>query len=426
MTSSTLPSPRPGDLDVRKIDPASEYPDWLRAVGVGFQHSPSLADGEVEGRTEGVDLSRAVGAFDRGRIVATYRTFEQYLTVVGGAAVRSNAVTNVTVTSTHRRRGLLSRMMGEDLAAAKERGDALSTLISAEYPIYGRFGYGPATWVTEWAVNVARAGVDRRWSGPTDGGRIDLVPVEEVRKIGPELHARFAAGQPGAVSRNERWWRMNTGEIRVPSQPWTEPYYVVYRSASGEVEGLASYANDRKWDEGKQPDNTVTVEDLIAVTPAAERALWQYLCSLDWVTTLRTGRRAPDDLLPLLLADPRAARTVAHADFLWVRLLDVARALEARTYDTSATLVLDVRDAAGLANGRFRLEVAPDGASCVPSTGSPDLTLDVRELGACYLGDASVVQRAALGTVQEERAGAAALADRVFRTARRPWCPDVF
>ncbi|MFH8614653.1 GNAT family N-acetyltransferase [Streptomyces sp. NPDC017979] len=425
MTSSTSSS-RPTDLDVRAIDPSSEYPDWLRAVGVGFQHSPSLEEGEVEARSEGADLTRAVGAFDRGRIVATYRTFEQELTVVGGAAVRSNAVTNVTVTATHRRRGVLSRIMGADLAAAKERGEVLSTLISAEYPIYGRFGYGPATWVTEWAVNVARAGVDRRWSGPADGGRIDLVQVAEFRKIGPELHARFAAGQPGAVSRNERWWRVNTGEIRIPSQPWTEPFYAVYRSAAGEVEGLVAYANDRKWDDGKQPDNTVSVQEFLAVTPAAERALWRYLCSLDWVTTLRTGRRAPDDLLPLLLPDPRAARPVAQADFLWVRLLDVARALEARTYDVSASLVLDVQDPAGLANGRFRLAVAPDGSSCVPTADAPDVTLDVRELGALYLGDASAVRLAALGAVQEERAGAAAVADRVFRTARRPWCPDVF
>jgi predicted acetyltransferase len=109
-----------------------------------------------------------------------------------------------------------------------------------------------------------------------------------------------------------------------------------------------------------------------------------------------------------------------------VRILDVVKALEARTYEGTGTLVLEVVDPAGPAGGRWRLEAAADGASCTPTTGRADLTLDVRELASLWLGDESAVRLSALGRVQEERAGAARSADALLRTSRRPWCPDMF
>lgn len=412
-------------VQTRLID-ESELADWLRALATGFLRPPLITEEEIDERRQSMDLGRVRGAFDQGRCVATYRSFAQRLTTVGGAGLAASAVTNVTVSPTHRRRGLLSRLMEAELSEAKERGDSVSTLIAAEYPIYGRYGYGPATTTTEWSVDVPRAGLDPRWSGPDDGGRVDLVDGTDVRKLGPELHQRLASAQHGVVGRNERWWRVNTGHTRLVSHPWTEPFHAVYRSAAGAVEGLVTYSADDTWGDTKQPLNTATVRDLIALTPAAERALWRFVCSVDWITTVRSGNRAPDDLLPHLLPDPRAARVVTQADFLWLRILDVPKVLETRTYPTAGTLVLDVRDAAGLASGRFRLDVSPSGTTCTVSSRSPDLTLDVSELATLCLGDESAVRLAALGRLDEHRAGAAARADGLFRTARRPWCPDVF
>ncbi|AVH57971.1 MULTISPECIES: GNAT family N-acetyltransferase [Streptomyces] len=414
------------DIDVRPITEA-ETPDWTRALNTGFLRSPAVSDREIADRGSYLIPARTLGAFDAGRCVATFRSFPQELTAVGGTPVPANAISNVTVTATHRRRGLLTRMMAADLAAAKERGDVVATLIAAEYPIYGRYGFGPATSTAEWTVDVARTGLDRRWSGPSDGGRIDLVDGEDVRKIGPELHERFRLAQPGAVGRDERWWQVNTGALTLDRSPWTEPFYAVYRSAAGEVEGLVSYEADDNWGDAKQPLNTADVNWLIAVTPEAERALWQYLCSIDWITRVKTGWRAPDDLLPHFLPDPRAARITTQADWLWVRILDVVRALEARTYGGSGgRLVLEVTDRAGLSAGRYRLEAGPDGASCAPTTQDAHLTLDIGELGALWLGDESAVRLVALGRVREERAGAALVADALLRTSRRPWCPDIF
>lgn len=408
-----------------------EYPAWMRAVAVGFLRPPKIDDDEIASRKQAFGRDRVYGAFDGSACVGTYRSFDQELTVPGGAFVPANAVSAVTVSATHRRRGLLSQVVTEDLAAAKERGDVVSTLIPAEYQIYGRFGYGPAAHVAEWTVDVTRAALDGRAAAPA-GGSVELVDAAAVRELGPGLHERFRAGRAGVVSRQPHWWSWNTGEVWAASQgPWTEPFYAVYRAASGEVEGLLAYKVDVKWETtGLQPTGRAEVLMHLGTTPEADRALWLYLFSVDWVTEVVTGHRAPDDLLPSYLGDPRAARMTLHADTLWTRPLDVPRLLESRTYGTPGALVLDLHDKAGLANGRFLLEAdGPAGAAratCTATTRTADLSLGAAELAALSLGDESAVRLAALGRVTEERAGAAAQADALLRTSRRPWCPDIF
>ncbi|MFD8385751.1 GNAT family N-acetyltransferase [Streptomyces sp. NPDC059679] len=412
--------------EIRKVDD-SDLTDWSLALNTGFLRPPEAGKEEIDIRRAqiGAELDRVQGAFDRGRCVGTFRSFAQRLTAVGGAEVAADAITNVSVSPTHRRQGLLSRMMDRDLRAAKERGELVASLIAAEYPIYGRYGFGPATWATLWRVDVARAGLDARYSGPACGGRVDFADGAEVRELGPALHDRLRARQHGAIDRRELWWRMNTGLLTYPFHQWTEPFYVVYRSPDGSVDGLLAYISDDKW-EGKRPHDTAKVLGMLAVTPAAERALWHFLFSVDWVTHVTTGYRPPDDALPLLLGDPRAAQVMTYADFLWLRPLDVPRLLEARTYPVAGSLVLELSDRAGLAGGRYLLDAGPDGAGCAPTTRSADLTMDIAELGTLWLGDESAVRLAALGRITEEREGAAALADLLLRTPRRPWCPDIF
>ncbi|MEV0316850.1 GNAT family N-acetyltransferase [Streptomyces sp. NPDC050658] len=414
------------DISVRGITDG-DLAEWIRAVKGGFlQPLAKVSDELLVSRRATYDYARTLGAFEGDRCVATFRSFAQQLTAPGGAAVPADAIANVTVAPTHRRRGLMSRMMAADLAAAKDRGDVVATLVAAEYPIYGRYGFGPATLATEWVIDVPRAGLDPRWSGPADGARVDLVDSDDVRKEGPPLHERLRARTHGFTDRDERWWRLNTGQLVTPEYPWTEPFYALYRSPSGEVEGLVAYTTEESWSDGSQPQYVLTVLDLIATTPAAEHALWRHLCSIDWVTTVKTGNRAPDDLLPLLLPDARAARVGKQADWLWVRILDVVRALESRTYESSASLVLEIGDRAGFAAGRFRLDATPDGASCAPTADPAELSLDVGELGTLWLGDESAERLARAGRLAEERAGALAAADSLFRTRRRPWCPDLF
>lgn len=411
-------------VEIRTIS-ESDFPGWARAVRTGFLVAAQVTDDEVELRRHGVAYSRCLGAYDQGRCVATFGSMRRELTVPGGAVVHADAVSTVTVTATHRRRGLLTRMMRTDLAAARERGEVVAILVAAEYPIYGRFGFGPATWVTDWEVEVSRARLGR--FAPPPHGRVDLVEPVEAGKLGPEPYDRFRRLTPGAIDRDERWWELATGRVVYPTDPWEPGFFAVYRdAATGRVDGLAAYRTDETW-HSKLPAVNLTVGDLIAATADAERALWRYLLSVDWVAVVRSGRRPPDDVLPLLLGDARAARTGPVSDFLWLRLLDTPRALAARTYAAPGSLVLDVADPMGLAGGRFRLDVAADGTARCAATGEPpDLGLTMSDLSALYLGDESAVRLARLGRLAERSPGAVARAELLLRTPRRPYCPDIF
>jgi predicted N-acetyltransferase YhbS len=141
------------DIDIRTVD-EDGLREWTRALQTGFLRSPEVTDVGLEANRGAFRPGRSLGAYDGERCVATFRSFPQELSVGGGATVPADAISNVTVSPTHRRRGILTRMMARDLAAAKERGDVVATLIAAEYPIYGRYGFGPATSTSAWTIDV--------------------------------------------------------------------------------------------------------------------------------------------------------------------------------------------------------------------------------------------------------------------------------
>jgi predicted acetyltransferase len=115
-----------------------------------------------------------------------------------------------------------------------------------------------------------------------------------------------------------------------------------------------------------------------------------------------------------------------RADFLWVRILDAAGALAARTYLTSGRVVLEVVDAQGLATGRFAVEGGPEGASCAPTTDAAQLTVTAEALGAVYLGGVALRTLAAAGQVDVHDDAALATADAMFRGTIDPWCSTWF
>ncbi|WP_327678335.1 GNAT family N-acetyltransferase [Kitasatospora sp. NBC_00458] len=411
-------------IEIRAIA-EDEIGAWDRALVVGFlrPHVASAADY----RRLQWEPDRLLTAVDEGRFVATFRSFDTELTVPGGAVVTANALTAVTVTATHRRRGLLRGMMSRDLAAARERGAEVAILIAAEYNIYGRFGFGPATRGHGWNIDLLRAGGLRTDLPTVPGGRIDLVTMAELRKLGPELHDRWRLTQPGAIARDEVVWRRSTGEIEVPGFEWKEPFAAVHRDASGTPTGLAVYKVDDTWD-GSYPNCTLTVLDFIALDRGAAAELWRFVLSVDWVRKVVVENIGPDDPLPLLLNDPRAATPYAdNADFMWLRVLDVEAAFNARTYGAPGRLVLEVEDREGYAAGRWAIEAGADGTGrCTRTTDAADLALDASALGSIYLSGETVPRLAAAGLVTELREGAVADADLLLRTPLLSWNIDGF
>lgn len=404
---------------------ADDHAEWCRALDVGFLRLPSRENHEavLEYRRRWVDPDRTMGAFDGPRCVATFNSQPQVLTVPGGATLVASGVTNVTVTATHRRRGLLSRMMARELDRCRERGEPLAILDAAEYGIYGRYGYGPATSMVNFEVDVHRAALGSY--APPANGRLDLVDPAEFGKHAPEVHERFRLARHGVIARKAIWWQLVTGELVHPLKQWKDAFHVLYRNDSGQVDGFLTYHVEDEWADHR-PQGVLHVQDLIGATPEAEAELWRYAVSVDWVAKVVAENRPPDDILPLLLGDARSARRTAAGDFLWLRPLDVPRLLSERTYGVADTLVLEVHDHMGYAQGRFLLDGGPDGATCAATTREPDLVLEVGTLGNLYLGDESTVRLAAVGRIEASDREALSRADVMFRTGRRPWCPDSF
>lgn len=392
---------------------------FFAAMATGFMNTNGERDAEA--RRPGLELDRTYGAFDGSRIVATLRSFPTEFTLPGGATVSASAVTAVTTTATHRRRGLATSLVGRDLAASVDRGEVVSVLIAAEWPIYGRFGYGAATEHQTWTVDRKLARLRNR-----PQGTVEFVDRDTARALMPTLFEKHRPTSPGEIGRTAHYWDRDYGIVVVPS--WGEPkpaFHVVARDPAGEVVGAARYGFDSRWTD-RQPAGTVELHTMFTTSPLGHALIWEHLLSLDLAGTVRAGDRPVDDVLPWLLADARHARASERFDVLWARPLDVPALLGARTYGASGKLVLDVVDDAGFAGGRFAVDGGAFGATCVPTTESADLTLGVSALGTVLLGGYPVRTLAAAGLVDEHRAGAVARATRMFAGDRAPWCSTWF
>lgn len=403
------------DIDVRPIT-GEEYPAWSRAVSTGFMEGP-ISAAALEARRAELVTARTLAAVDGERFVGTLRSFPTSLTVPGGS-VAASALSAVTVTATHRRRGLLTRMITADLRAAVERGEVVAILFASEFGIYGRFGFGPATERVAYEVDRMRARAARR-----PAGGVELVEPALLRRHAPGVYERHRAATPGAIERTGGWWDRWLG-IAPGGEPGT-PFLARSLDAGGATSGYLAYRIEHRW-EGNLPLNTLVVDELMGADAEATALLWAYCLDIDLVVRLRAESRGPDDVLPWLLTDGRAARTTLRSDALWLRLLDPAAALAARRYPHDGALVVEVHDALGPAAGRYALEAGVDGAACTPTTRSPDLSLDVAVLSSAYLGGHPLRTLAAAGMVEEHRSGAVSTADALLRSPVAPWCATDF
>lgn len=421
-SNSPQPTVRPTALTVREIT-EDDLDGWGRAYSKG-NFVPYRA-ASLERRRRVFEPGRWLGAYEGEECVGTFRGLALDLSVPGGALLPVLGVSSLAVVPSHRRRGILSALMAHGLGAAVERGEAAAVLHSAEYPVYGRYGFAPATRHGGFTVDVTASGGLR--PGLDTSGTLREAAPEEVRRLGPALFDEARRNRAGAVSRPGWSWRRRTGAALLPGEEWDAPTVLVHEDGAGQVRGLVAYTVDGKWSD-RVPDATLTVTDLIATTAQARRALWAHLLSVDWVRGIEVPDAAPDDPLPLLLRDPRAVRPLPHpADCLWLRLLDLPAALTARTYPPGLRLTLRVTDPAGHVDGVWLLRTGADGSAEVTPAGGPaDLALDAAALASLHLGGEQASRLAAAGLATELTPGAARLADTLFRTPAEPWCPDHF
>jgi predicted acetyltransferase len=312
-------------------------------------------------------------------------------------------------------------MIGRDLRASRERGEVADILIAAEYPIYGRFGYGPAVATTSWELTTGPA---TRFTTPGEG-TVQFVDNATYRKEAPAIFDRLRRTRPGMIQRDDVDWDAYADIRRAPEgKPWIGFRLLVVDDV-GTPQGYASYTVDKKWND-MRPQCVVEVTELTAATQVAETRLWRFIAELDLVALVKAGDRPTDEALPWLIDNGRLAKQTSTFDHIWVRPLDVARLLSTRSYASAGRVVFEVVDDLGLAGGRFVLDATPDGATCSETSEAAELTFPVKALGAASLGGVSVEALHRAGWLDEHVAGAAARAGTVLSGTVAPWCNTWF
>jgi predicted acetyltransferase len=386
--------------------------DALRPVFHYFGREPTKDSASRVTRV--LSPERIHAAWEDGQIVGGASAFELRLTIPG-AVVPAAGVTVVGVLPTHRRQGVLTQLMRAQLDDVHERREPAAFLWASEGAIYRRFGYGLAGLSGE--IDLLRA--HSRFVRPIEtDGRFRLLSLEEALERLPPVYERVASDTPGMFGRTSEWWstrvlddpewrRGGAGEMaRVVLEHEGDPVgYALYRLQMGFAEGASTAA--------------VHVIEALGVTPDAVAALWRHLLDIDWMERTKAWLLPVDHPLFLLLEEPSRMRFRVE-ESVWLRLVDVAAALRARSWAQEEDLVLAITDSFCPWNeGSYRL----DGST---TRDAPDLRLDVRDLGAAFLGGFTFSELRRAGRVEELVPGALQRADAAFRTGRAPWCPEIF
>ncbi|MEX2446292.1 MAG: GNAT family N-acetyltransferase [Dehalococcoidia bacterium] len=410
-------------FEVRPIA-REEVPAFIRVHTAAMGRHPTEA--YLRSAGDRFERQRDIGAFEDGQLIGSSVIHWLHLQVPDGAggarSLPTGGVTNVAVLPTHRRRGALQALMRDHMTRLHEEGTALAVLWASESLIYRRFGYGRATGTERWSI--AREHTTLRDGSPPDG-HVVLVGPDEARALWPEVMRRALAGRPGYFPRTPDQWETFFDDDPDIRDGGSAHFHVVYRDAEADqADGYATYRVHRRMVD-RIFQHELRVTELMATTAEATRGLWRYIFGVDLIAEVTAQQRPLDDPLPWMLLDPRRLRRSVQ-DGLWLRLVDVPAALEARGYACHDSLVLDVRDEFCEWNtGRYRLEASPGGARCTPTTDTPDLSMDVPTLAAAYLGGARFQALAATGDV-EGAPSVLARADALFATHATPWCPVFF
>jgi predicted acetyltransferase len=403
--------------------PLGEVPAWVRAMTRTF-----LDDPEGPGTLRRIDMlrrdwepTRAWGVRDQDRWVATLRTEPRLLSVPGlgdgTGELRVDALTNVTVAATHRRRGLMRRMLDSSLRAARERGDALSILIAAEWPIYGRFGYAPATLSGDYVLRRARPGA----TCPGDPSRVRPVGREGFGDVAAAVFDAARRRWVGQIDRDARWWNRMLGRDGFERNEDLPHNWFVHDGDDG-PDGLLAW----KYSGHASlipPLGTVEVWDLTSASDTAYQNLWSYLSGIDGIEEVRLLNRSVHEPVRWLLQDGRTLLMTEQVDFLWLRLLDVPAALAARRYAAAGEVVLEVieEDGYDFGSGRYHLRADREHVECDRTDRDVDLVITQRALASIYLGGFRLAELRLSGTVRENTAGALSLVDLMFSTSLPPW-----
>lgn len=406
----------------------AETTAWLRAAALGF-HEPEPTPVHLCRTAEVYEADRRVltgayvarrpsRAWDSALPVATYGTLVKALNVAGGRSLDAQLIATVTVRPTHRRRGLMREMISSDLRCARHDGQAVAILSSMEATIYGRFGFGAATFSRQVEVDTG-GGLGLR---STPQGSVEITDPATLLDLAPTVFDRFHAQTLGSVQRPASYPSKVSGQwAEDRPEPDTGVRSALHYDPAGDIDGYVTY---KVLDWEIEP-RTIRVIDIVWASPNAYLGLWDYLASIDLVTRVRFGHASMADALPWAMGDRRGFKVVGEDDGLWLRVLDPVAALQARHYETDGDLRIALSDPLAIADGIYAISVRDGRATVTPTTttgADADVSMDVSALGSLYLGGVRARVLARSGQIASRSATALDTLDALLAHGEPPYC----
>jgi len=364
-----------------------------------------------------LELDRIVGARDpaaENELVAAACIFSKRMTFPGGAAHPVAAVSWVGVRPGWRRRGLLRALMTNQLHGLHDAGaEPVAILTASEAALYGRFGYGQAI---DRAPLTLLHGAMLRPGVPTE--TVIEARAERARPLARRIYERVAPTMPGHLSRSDAVWTVRTSDHAFMREDASLRRWALH------PDGYASYRIKEDWT-AHGPDHRLLLDEICAATPVARASLWQFLMSMDLVRTVQYERTWVDDPLRNLLMDSRKMQ-LRLADHVWLRIVDLDRAVTLRSYSAPVRVVAAVTDAFCPWNsGTWVLDLGASGGSATRSSEPAQLQLDIGDLGAAFLGGTPVGRLVEARSIQGDESAVRALG-AALTTPVAPWCLEGF
>lgn len=401
------------------------FSEWRKTVRHGFGEHVH-PDDIVRLRNERVELDRLVAAVDTqsNRIIGTGGADSYWLTVPGGELVPMAGVAYMTTSVTHRRQGAFSNMMTYIHDVARERGDVISGLWASQSHLYGRFDYGLSINSYDWEIDPSFGEFSHFPAANANNAdiKVSFIDADEADVVLPGIYERMHRQTTGSVNRTSGRWRYQLFDEERVRQGASPLFFAVCEEA-GEQTGYVSYRMRRQ---GDSDMGTLEVVEQVSATEVAHAAIWRFLLDFDLVGNITAINRPSDDSLWWMLSDPRRLRRKSH-DALWVRLLDIPKALEARTYNSDGILKIGlVSDVQPESAGTYVIEIDDSRGSVKKTTDKPDVVMTPADLSALYLGGISSGPLFEAGRINEITTGSLAKLTGMFNTDSAPWCAHYF
>jgi predicted acetyltransferase len=359
---------------------------WIEAVLRGFREDrpddEMIEKWVTHYRTDRVNVTGAwlpEGEFGAGPMpVATYASLDKTLNA-GRELVPLRMITDVTTSASHRRQGLLRRLIEDDLADAVAQGVPVAALTASEATIYGRWGFGPATFRQGVEIDTSPGFEMRSF---TDPGRVEILEPMDAWPYVKTVFDTFHARQRGSVEWPAQYRDIHTGSYNFDGGGPNRKIRAAVHLDGGQVDGFVIFKHGEKY--------SIRVEEMVALTTEAQLAMWAFLGHMDRIQKVSFNLFHPDDPLPWALTDLNRVKHTELQEFLWLRILDVPRALAARPWAADGTLVLEVDDPQGHAAGRFEVTVTDGVAKVTTTDASADVQVTAETLGSLYLSGVDV------------------------------------